>query len=317
MEKSKIENIFNECLENLISGKETIEQCLKRYPDQAGELEPLLRTAVSLNKAVDIEPAPETKARIRYNLQRKIAETGVPRKPSWFSLQPRWALSAVAIMFMFVVGGSTFLFADSSMPGSLLYPVKLFTENLSIKLAGSDTAKAELSLTFADRRIDEMDYMLQNSTYNEARVDEVSNSYIAYVDSVNTLTYGSEANTSSSMEAAGTQNEEAATSPRLTSGAATTSPSESEKSTESTEPPEVVTGSVPPQISLAVPPDESADASLQPVNNEQYELYNKILYYADKHPKKLEKWLDDPGVPEQYKIMIRRMLADVKNLKHK
>ena len=38
-------NILDECLESLLTGQETVEQCLQRYPEYAAELEPLLRTA--------------------------------------------------------------------------------------------------------------------------------------------------------------------------------------------------------------------------------------------------------------------------------
>jgi hypothetical protein len=39
----EFDNIFNECMERLLAGGETIEQCLQRYPAYAKELEPLLR----------------------------------------------------------------------------------------------------------------------------------------------------------------------------------------------------------------------------------------------------------------------------------
>lgn len=306
MEKSKIENIFNECLENLISGKETVEQCLQRYPDQARELEPLLHTALSLNEAVDIKPAPEVKARIRDNLQRKMAEAGVPRRASWFSLQPRWALSAVAIMLIFVIGGSAVLAADSSMPGSPFYPVKLLTENISLKLAGSDAQKVELSLTFADRRITEMNYMLENGTSNAARVDEVSNSYIAYVNQVSNFNYSGQAQAETVLGTASaeTSAQESTEPPTVTSGITATPPPETQKSTEP-----------PPEITLEIPPERTADASLQAGSSEEYKLNSMIQYYAYNHPKQLEKWLKDPSIPESYKITIRRMLQDVQNLK--
>ena len=46
MENNKQFNtILDECLERLLTGQETVEQCLQRYPEYATELEPLLRTA--------------------------------------------------------------------------------------------------------------------------------------------------------------------------------------------------------------------------------------------------------------------------------
>ncbi len=305
MERSKIENIFNECLEKLLTGTETVEQCLGHYPAQAKELEPLLRTAMSVNKAIDVKPTAELKARIRYNLQLKMAEVGKPRRASWFSLQPRWALAAVTVMLVFVIGGGTFLAADSSMPGSPLYPVKLFTENVSLKLAGSDAEKAELSLTFADRRVAEMNYMLENGTSSTKRVEIVSSNYIDNVNRVNNITSGEQGEVLTTMAATEAQREEAATDNTF-SGAAATSPP-LEKAAEPT--------SLAPEITLSIPTTGAADATLQAPAGQTDELTRMIQYYAFNHPKQLEKWLKDPAIPEQYKITIRRMLADLKTLK--
>ena len=46
----EFDNIFSECLESMLTGQETIEQCLQRYPGYAKELEPLLRTVVLMQK---------------------------------------------------------------------------------------------------------------------------------------------------------------------------------------------------------------------------------------------------------------------------
>ncbi len=305
MERSKIENIFNECLEKLLAGTETVEQCLGRYPDQAKELEPLLRTAMSVNKAIDVKPTAELKARIRYNLQLKMAEVGKPRRASWFSLQPRWALAAVTMMLVFVIGGSTFIAADSSMPGSPLYPVKLFTENISLKLAGSDAEKAELSLAFADRRVVEMNYMLENGTSSTERVEVVSSNYIDNVNRVNNITSGEQGEALTTMVSTEAQREETATD--NTSGGASTTSTPPEKAAEPTSPA--------PEITLTTPPTGAADSTLQEETDEADDLTKMIEYYAFNHPKQLEKWLKDPTIPEQYKIIIRRMLADLKILR--
>ncbi len=56
MKKGKrFDNVLNECLERLLKG-ETIEQCLQSYPEQAAELEPLLRTALAAKRVSAIQP---------------------------------------------------------------------------------------------------------------------------------------------------------------------------------------------------------------------------------------------------------------------
>ena len=65
-ETKEFNNILDECLERLLVRGDTLEQCLVSYPEQAGELEPLLQTALATKKALAIQPRPEFKARARY-----------------------------------------------------------------------------------------------------------------------------------------------------------------------------------------------------------------------------------------------------------
>jgi hypothetical protein len=152
--------ILDECLDSLLTGKETVEQCLERYPQYAAELEPLLRTAVLVNKAVDVKPSADFRAKARYQLQTMMAKSKAPRRAAFV---PRWAIAVCTMLLIFVLGGGTVLAADNSMPGSPLYGVKLVTENLSIKLAGTQEEKVELYATVADRRVTEMVWMADNN----------------------------------------------------------------------------------------------------------------------------------------------------------
>jgi hypothetical protein len=304
MEKSKFETILNECLEKLLTGTESVEQCLQRYPNEAKELEPLLRTAMSVNKAVDIKPSPELKARVRYKLQLKMADVGKPKRVSWLSVQPRWAMSLIAVMLVFVLGGSAVLAGDSSMPGSPLYPVKILTENLSLKFAGSDVEKAELSLTFADRRVEEMNQMMESGTFNSKDVEAVANRYIGYIDQVSSLS--SEEQTVSATGMAMMQAPSVAPVPETSA----TAPTEPEKTLRE--------GAPVPEITLEIPGEDTAVVSETSAQNYALEGWDKlnqtIMYYAYYHPQQLEKWLESPEVPEQYKPAIRRMIQDLKDL---
>jgi hypothetical protein len=184
MERSKsIESIFDECLESVLSGRETVEQCLQRYPEHATELDSLLSTAMSVNRAVQVRVDPQTIARGRYKLQLKMAEMSKPRRP-FFRLQPRWALPVLVPLLVFVLGAGTVLAADSSLPGSPLYPVKIATENARMGLARTDTEKAALATVFADRRITETYYMLKSGHYSAADMDKAAERYITNVEQV-------------------------------------------------------------------------------------------------------------------------------------
>jgi hypothetical protein len=147
--------------------------------------------------------------------------------------------------------------------------------------------------------------MLENGTSNTERVEVVSGNYIDNVNRVNNITSGEQGEALTTMAATEAQPEEEATGNTF-GGAAVTSPPP-EKATEPTSPA--------PEISLAIPPAGAADSTLQAETTQADELTKMIEYYAFNHPKQLEKWLKDPTIPEQYKITIRRMLADLKTLK--
>ena len=301
MEKYKFETILNECLEKLLAGTESVEQCLQRYPNDAKELEPLLRTAVSVNKAVDINSSPELKARVRYKLQLKMAEVGKPKGASWLSVQPRWAMALMAVMLVFTLGGGAVLAADSSMPGSPLYPVKILTENISMKFAGSDIEKAELSLTFADRRIEEMNHMMANGKFNSKDVEAIATRYIGYVDRVSSLSQ--EEQTVSATGMAMMQAPAVTPAPEVSA----TAPAESQKT---------LAGRTPaPEVTVEDSAGVTSEPSAQNYALEGWDKLNQtIMYYAYYHPQQLEKWLESPEVPEQYKLAIRRMIQDLKDL---
>lgn len=65
MEASSIELILDWCLDDIRARRATVEQCLARYPDRAGELEPLLRTAVALRSVKEVKPSSEWRRAMR------------------------------------------------------------------------------------------------------------------------------------------------------------------------------------------------------------------------------------------------------------
>jgi hypothetical protein len=161
MKKKEFENIFDECLERILLGGETLEQCLKRYPEQAAELKPLLETVLAVKKASAVEPRPEFKARARYQFRSALQEKAEPKRRPFFGWLPQWATALVIVLIVLVAGGGTVAAASNSMPDSILYPVKLATENVQLALTTSDIGRARLCASFADRRVDEIIYMAE------------------------------------------------------------------------------------------------------------------------------------------------------------
>ncbi len=173
-------NILDECLERLLTSGETVEQCLEKYPEYAAELEPLLRTAMVTRETLTIEPNVEFRARARYQLRSEMDKVAVRRWRPILTWQPRWVMVTVVVMVVLLAGGGTVAAADSSMPGTPLYGVKLATENVRLTLSSSDVARAELYAALADRRIAEIAYAIEKGKLNQVeRVTKRLNSHLA------------------------------------------------------------------------------------------------------------------------------------------
>jgi len=165
----KIEDILDNCLESIFKG-ESIDDCLKAYPEQAPELEPLLKTSlVFMQRSSAIQPDPEFKARLGSQLQamlyakQKKAERRA-RIPVW---QRRWALAMTAILGFLLIGVGTLAASAYALPGGSLYPVKLAEEQVKVTLAFSDIDKAKLHIQFAERRAGEMVEMARQGKGDE------------------------------------------------------------------------------------------------------------------------------------------------------
>ncbi|MCX6010702.1 MAG: DUF5667 domain-containing protein [Chloroflexi bacterium] len=159
MTDKEFNNILDECLERIVLDGETMEQCLRLYPEQAAELEPLLETVLSVKEASAIQPRPEFKARARYRFRSALGEKAAPKRRSFFGWVPRWATALAIVLVVLMAGGGTVAAASNSMPDSILYPVKLATENVQLALTTSELGKARLCANFADRRVAEIIYM--------------------------------------------------------------------------------------------------------------------------------------------------------------
>jgi hypothetical protein len=161
MKDKEFNNILDECLERLLVGGETLEQCLQRYPEQAAELKPLLETALAVKEASVLKPRAEFKARARYQFSSAFQEKAPRVGRRLFGWMPQWATVVVLALVLMMAGGGLMTAAAGSMPDSFLYPVKLATEEVQLVLAPSEMAMARLYADFADNRVAEIVYMAE------------------------------------------------------------------------------------------------------------------------------------------------------------
>ena len=154
-----IDAILEECLELMAQGK-TVADCLAAYPSQSAELKSLLETALTVKKAMSIEPNPAFKARARYQFRTVMAKAAEKKRRPLFGWRPRWAVAVASLMLALVVSsGGVAVASTNSMPDDFLYPVKLATEQVMLNLTFSAEGKARRYMEMADERVAEIVYL--------------------------------------------------------------------------------------------------------------------------------------------------------------
>ena len=161
MTNKDLEAALDACLDQLHNA-ESIQACLTRNPEQAAELEPLLRVAAQL-KALGHEQVPVPPG-LKLGRQRVLNEAArrrsadlsgglFPRSGAWLVLRrSAVALALSALMLVAALGGGTIALAARSLPGDTLYPVKRMAEGVQLVLTLDPETKAQLTARFDERR---------------------------------------------------------------------------------------------------------------------------------------------------------------------
>ena len=171
----KFEDILVRCIEDIKAGKSSIEDCLDRYPSMREHLEPLLKIALGIREPPDVKPSPEFKVKARVWLMDQIYGGQPATKWPWSrhdsQVKPipyikRFSMSMASVILAIVLGLSalgvgTVYAAQDSLPGDALYSVKLATEQAAMMLLRDDAARAERALSFAERRMGEMEALAE------------------------------------------------------------------------------------------------------------------------------------------------------------
>ena len=161
MGKMKKEDILANCIDEILAGKSTIEDRLARYPHLSDELRPLLKLALGI-QAEEVTPSPEFKQRARKRLLEAMQPSVAPTEPrrldifGWLKPLARRTAVAIVVAALLAGGGATAYAAQESMPGEVLYPMKIATEKARLVVTPSDAGKAVLHIAFAERRVQEM-----------------------------------------------------------------------------------------------------------------------------------------------------------------
>ena len=174
---NNFDDILAQCLADIEAGKATEEECIGRYPAQADELRPLLRTANAVRNAEAVEPsrafqaaAPVRMANILAARQQAVPATSplpaAPRQRRWSTVLVR--ATVVAMFTSLLLGGVVFAARDS-LPDSPLYPVKRTIEQVQVAVTPNDTRKARVFVQLMDQRALEAAAMVKRGNVQRTR----------------------------------------------------------------------------------------------------------------------------------------------------
>jgi len=158
-----------------VAAGESLEGCLTRYPNLAVELAELVgaRDGLSVLAPVPAVPADTLAARRRQFLstartykrqavsahpfQRFMAWVWPAQRTGQPALLPVLARVAIAFVLVLSIVGGTVVAAQSSLPDSPLYSIKLTVEDARLNLTRDPSQQATLAMAFASERTQEME----------------------------------------------------------------------------------------------------------------------------------------------------------------
>jgi hypothetical protein len=307
--------VFEDCLE-LVFGGASVEECLRRYPNQAEELRPLIETAVAARKVLAAaHPSVEFRDKARREFYAAQQERNARRsaRRSWLAWdwQPAWAVSIGVAVLVVMAGSGAVLASNGSMPGQPLYAVKHTAQNARIAITKSPDAKSELYASLADQRVKEIVYLA--GTGAPERMGQPTRDLNTYLNGITELNGGVKANTMAIARnaAAGgaTESTNDANAPRLMAPAASPAPQTAPSTSFDTEAsntssaPQAYSGTGPtPTITVPLPPAiafQKSDSSSPGIvvsnasaSDPKAKLKARIVLQSNEHTSKLEAALN-------------------------
>jgi hypothetical protein len=146
---NELESVLDICLNQIEDGEANIEECLALYPEQAAQLEPLLKAATKLSLAREVIPDPAYKARARAQLSSYMQQN--PQRKRVSPIFWRVAIGVMTMLVAFLATGTSF--AQQALPGDQLYNWKLTSENVW-RMTSND--QLGVDITLSNRRVSEI-----------------------------------------------------------------------------------------------------------------------------------------------------------------
>ena len=163
----KLQRIFVESQIKLLNETASLDEQLARYPDYALQLDPLLRTVLSLVSVRNVNPLPTFTAYTREALLHYMVSH--PRRlQRHVNMTVSWRVASASAMLIvaFLVTGTAQ--AQSALPGEPLYSWKRASE-VVWRAVSLDPVSADIFL--AERRVDEWIAVADNPTRSASALD--------------------------------------------------------------------------------------------------------------------------------------------------
>jgi len=169
---TEFETILDYCIDQMQAGK-SLEECLAQFPEYRNELKPMLDMSVHLGKLETPEPSVATINNALFEIGQRAGKQQQTEKKSGLFLpefiRKPWVFRSINALLVVVVlffGLSTA--SANSVPGDILYPFKKLTENVQFLLTTGKQDRAELRLTFSEKRLKELSELYRKT----GQVDE-------------------------------------------------------------------------------------------------------------------------------------------------
>lgn len=162
-------NIIEESLEEIQSGRSSLEDVLKQHPDLAPQLRSELEIATWLSASgPEVAPRPSFIRASRKRIVERVRQesTAYGKKRGFFGLtfgafnwQPVSAVVLAALLIFSISG--LINAAHNTLPGESLYAVKRIHEQVQFGVTFSESARVVLAAEFSEHRLDEIRALLE------------------------------------------------------------------------------------------------------------------------------------------------------------
>jgi hypothetical protein len=153
---TEFETVLQECLQDLERGVSSVQECLRRHPEYADQLEPMLFASARLERAGQARLSEGFKARVRDRLMQdmyaypRVLRTR-PIGARFGFVFARLAVGLAVVLLALLVTGTAY--AQNTLPGDTFYGWKLASED-AWRTVSSDPVGTELAI--AERRVAEL-----------------------------------------------------------------------------------------------------------------------------------------------------------------